>query len=431
MNLKSNYRCWVIIYVAVTLSFATSAGRAAAQPGTIAPIIRRMEGSRDKHNWTEMISACREAVAAGSTDEYLLRSLSWGLCRAGESDEGFDVASRNWRLNPCAWSLEQLVDAATDAGRFEDARKAARILAANRAQWGTAAAASQVAIDRVSSRTYHFVWMIDTANEALPFSNKSGIRIPVPWTKTRWQNAKWSISGAKSWQEETIGESVCVRVVPDGKSPFGLEADVTLTPCTYKAEVQKAKEADYPDEVKHYLGKAPGIDPDSQRAKSIVESIKGKSRFESIFNVMKWCRSNMQYKGIVGESGGTSDEVLARRNGHCEAMTTATVTLLRACGIPARYIRGQTAIRGERGTGLWHTITEYYVTGLGWLPWDQLYPPFAIVPEFLCTFTYAYPYDLNHTTIDGDLTMWDLWRFQSLGLNCEFCSYTLVRTSLD
>lgn len=61
------------------------------------------------------------------------------------------------------------------------------------------------------------------------------------------------------------------------------------------------------------------------------------------------------------------------RRGYCVHFATATAALLRAMGIPSRYVTGY-AVSGTAGE--WVTVTEddahawveYYVNGVGWLP---------------------------------------------------------------
>ena len=62
--------------------------------------------------------------------------------------------------------------------------------------------------------------------------------------------------------------------------------------------------------------------------------------------------------------------------GYCVHYATATVVLLRAAGIPARYVEGYmaNAVAGETVTVTEldaHAWAEYYVTGIGWVPLES------------------------------------------------------------
>lgn len=71
--------------------------------------------------------------------------------------------------------------------------------------------------------------------------------------------------------------------------------------------------------------------------------------------------------------------------GYCVHYATAAVVLLRACGIPARYVEGY-AITVEKGKTVTvrelhaHAWAEYYVNGVGWLVLDAT-PGGSTVPD--------------------------------------------------
>lgn len=390
---------------------------------------RQMDQARDHSEWAAMERACRDGIAAGCKSEYLLRGLSWSLCRQQQYAEAFTVAAENWRINPCAWSLAQYVEAAAGKGDYDEARKAARFLLNNRAEWSDAAQAAQTWIDAVSSRTYRFAWTIDPAKECFQKQNAPDIRVPLPWTNTPYQTATWTVTGSKAFRVERLGENECVRVTPDGLQPFQLKAQVTLTPCNLRRKVEQAPESKYPADVTKYLGKIGGTDPNSERVQATAQTLKGKTRKDTIENVLNWCSRSLRFTGTLKQyNGGTGDDILERGGGHCEGLTTGAVSLLRACGIPARYIRGHGAVVGDKGHGSWHTIVEYYVTGVGWISWDHGYAPFVTRPTYLCTFHYDAPYDVKDAR--GDRTTLDLWNFQALGLACEFVSFNLEKSEL-
>ena len=71
--------------------------------------------------------------------------------------------------------------------------------------------------------------------------------------------------------------------------------------------------------------------------------------------------------------------------GYCVHYATTAVVLLRACGIPARYVEGYT-VNAEKGTTVTvreqnaHAWAEYYVNGVGWLVLEATASA-ATVPE--------------------------------------------------
>lgn len=72
--------------------------------------------------------------------------------------------------------------------------------------------------------------------------------------------------------------------------------------------------------------------------------------------------------------------------GYCVHYATATVVLLRAAGIPARYVEGYltNTVAGETVTvtGLnAHAWAEYYIAGIGWIPLESTAAATAPLPE--------------------------------------------------
>lgn len=66
-----------------------------------------------------------------------------------------------------------------------------------------------------------------------------------------------------------------------------------------------------------------------------------------------------------------TDRILTLKRGHCEHLACGMAALMRAAGIPARLVRGWNvgiSAVGEEGYVLQHSICEFYITGLGWVP---------------------------------------------------------------
>jgi transglutaminase-like putative cysteine protease len=233
---------------------------------------------------------------------------------------------------------------------------------------------------------------------------------------------------AKSHRIERLGENECLRVTPQGTNRFRLEAKVTLTPISYQKQAKAIVSSNtYPEEARRYLLKIKDADPNLPMVLSQARQLKGDSPCASIENVLNWCNANLKYIATeqADAGGGNGEDVLKRKSGHCEGRTTGAVSLLKACGIPARYIRGHGAVVGKAGHGSWHTITEYYLVGIGWIPWDYDYEPFVVRPTYLSTFHYDSPHAAPGR---GDRSVIDLWNFQALGPSCEFVNFKLLRS---
>ena len=117
----------------------------------------------------------------------------------------------------------------------------------------------------------------------------------------------------------------------------------------------------------------------------------GKSDSEKIAAVTDWLRSGHTYTTRPPERPAGVDPVddflFRQPAGHCEFFASAAVLLLRAAGVPARYVTGfrggewnsiggYVAVRGERA----HAWAEAFVAGVGWTRVDATPPAAALAP---------------------------------------------------
>ena len=117
----------------------------------------------------------------------------------------------------------------------------------------------------------------------------------------------------------------------------------------------------------------------------------GKRDSEKIAAVIAWLRSGHAYTTRPPERPAGVDPVVdflfSQPAGHCEFFASAAVLLLRAAGVPARYVTGfrggewnpignYVAVRGERA----HAWAEAFVAGVGWTRVDATPPAEALAP---------------------------------------------------
>jgi hypothetical protein len=117
----------------------------------------------------------------------------------------------------------------------------------------------------------------------------------------------------------------------------------------------------------------------------------GKADSEKIAAVIGWLRSGHTYTTRPPERPAGVDPVddflFSQPVGHCEFFASAAVLLLRAAGVPARYVTGfrggewnpiggYVAVRGERA----HAWAEAFVAGTGWTRVDATPPADALAP---------------------------------------------------
>ncbi|HSY40638.1 MAG TPA: DUF3488 and transglutaminase-like domain-containing protein, partial [Polyangia bacterium] len=112
---------------------------------------------------------------------------------------------------------------------------------------------------------------------------------------------------------------------------------------------------------------------------------------KTITTVIDWLRSGHTYTTRPPERPAGVDPVddflFNQPVGHCEYFASAAVLLLRAAGVPARYVTGfrggewnpiggYVAVRGERA----HAWAEAFVAGAGWTRVDATPPAEALAP---------------------------------------------------
>ena len=104
-----------------------------------------------------------------------------------------------------------------------------------------------------------------------------------------------------------------------------------------------------------------------QTAKEIVG--REANAFFILQRVFDYVTHNMSYK----LSGGwnAAPFLIKRKTGSCSEYTILTIALLRAAGVPARYV-GSYVIRGEDASVdyVFHRWVEAYIPGVGWIPAD-------------------------------------------------------------
>ena len=121
----------------------------------------------------------------------------------------------------------------------------------------------------------------------------------------------------------------------------------------------------------------PELDPEIQRlARRLIPD--GASPRDAARSVKRHLGSFRYTRELFGGDQPLGD-FLRRKSGHCELFATAAVVLLRARGLPARYVAGYYggAVRGERLTlREWdaHAWAELYVPGEGFVPLDATPP---------------------------------------------------------
>lgn len=396
-------------------AFAGQPGTALAKQDGAQALIDQAFKAQSKGDYVTAESLFRRLVDLGRSDEGIFRGLAWNLSRQWKHDEAIRVALDNNRRNPCAWSVAEVCDAYVSSGDYQNGRKWLRFARENEGQWGDARPAFEAAYELAAVKTYELEYTLDPAVLAtVPFlaNLKVDFLSPIPFPNLPYQTSNYEVFGATAVKEQVCGGNKCVRITPMGSLAATLRATVTLTPMSYRQKVKDFDHADVPTEVSKFLKSSGSVVIEDETVQSIVQSIRKPTTTASIDSICLWDHVHFKYDGTSGNSGGGTAAVLKRKTGHCEGLTSGVVGLLRAAGIPTRFVRGHGAITGKSGVPTMHTWTEFFVPSVGWIQWDDQNPPFA-VPARICIgqFRHLSPYDAPG---GGDADTQDLWNFQAV-----------------
>lgn len=102
----------------------------------------------------------------------------------------------------------------------------------------------------------------------------------------------------------------------------------------------------------------------------LARSLRAADDRDTIGTVLGWFEAEMQYEPGTTVVGTSVAEVLRARRGVCQDYAHLCIALLRAAGIPARYVSGYFAPReleiGERVDAESHAWVDVFVEGFGW-----------------------------------------------------------------
>ncbi len=357
----------------------------------------------------------RRLLRAGRTDEFIMRGLAWNLSRQWKHAEAIAASLDNNRRNPCAWSVAQVCEAYVNAGDYENGAKWLRFAKQNETAWGDARPAFESAIEVVAAKTFVVEYTLDPAVLAnIAFLPKGDFLCPLPIPDLPYQTSSYEVEGALSTREETRAGNLCLRVTPDGGRRATVRCTVRLKPMSYRSRVRDFSLTDIPSSVAPLARSTRNVEIEHPTVKALAAELKATSAITTIENICAWDHSNLKFdpRADGATLGGGSVAALKRKTGHCEGVTSGAVALLRACGVPARFVRGYGAVAGASGTPTMHTWTEFYVPGAGWIQWDGENAPFA-VPAKICIgcFRYTSPYAAPGS---GDAETRDLWNFEAV-----------------
>ena len=173
---------------------------------------------------------------------------------------------------------------------------------------------------------------------------------------------------------------------PEGSIGFRVDADVK----TINNIVKIRQKIDFPiqelpDDVIPYTKPSETIDSGNEGIIRIASELaRGEDDlYAAVFKIADWTKNNINYNlsTLTAEVSQKASWVLENRQGVCDELTSLFIALLRAVGIPARFVSGLSYTNSDLFPEKWgpHGWAEVYFPGYGWVPFDVTYGEFGWV----------------------------------------------------
>jgi Transglutaminase-like superfamily len=311
------------------------------------------------------------------------------------------------------------------AGKLDAARRVADELLAGESLWSDAdRRAILPLIDGILTRTFNIRFQFDAALVEGQTSNES-LQVPIPVATNPVQqvlsieamiDSNWMSLPTATVDDQRFG------VMDWEDTPVWIGTSVDLFPADLSAQATQSPWG-YPPELARFVQPSYFVDSSQRDVRSRAASLRKQSAYNTVNSVLSWCSANIDYiPPNPAAYGGKASEVIARRYDHCEGRIMAAAALLRANGIPARMLRGHSAFVGDSGKGFHHTILEFYLASVGWVPWDYGQKPCVAPGDFLTLFSYPHP----PFSPESDTRLQTLMMFQRTSLTCDYVDFEVI-----
>lgn len=170
---------------------------------------------------------------------------------------------------------------------------------------------------------------------------------------------------------------------PSSKIKLLLTANLDLTN-DYKIISQEIPyPSNIPSEITPYLlpGEIIDTNKDIERL-SLSLTANEDDYYSAVFRIADWVTTNINYdlNSVTSEATQKSSWVLDQKAGVCDELTSLFISLLRASGIPAKFVSG-VAYTNLETLDAWgnHGWSEVYFPGIGWVPFDVTYGQYGYI----------------------------------------------------
>ena len=173
---------------------------------------------------------------------------------------------------------------------------------------------------------------------------------------------------------------------PEGKIDFRLNSDVKTTNIIMPIKEKiKFPIEELPKDISIYTKSSETIDSNDEDIVRIAsELVKGEDDlYAAVFKIADWTKNNINYNlsTLTAEVSQKASWVLENKQGVCDELTSLFIALLRAVGIPARFVSGISYTNSPLFPENWgaHGWAEVYFPSYGWVPFDVTYGEFGWV----------------------------------------------------
>ncbi len=173
---------------------------------------------------------------------------------------------------------------------------------------------------------------------------------------------------------------------PEGRIDYKLNAEVKIL--NILQEVRQKIDfpiQELPEDIIVYTKPSETIDSNNEDIVRIASELaKGEDDlYVAVFKIADWTKNNINYNlsTLTAEVSQKASWVLENKQGVCDELTSLFIALLRAVGIPARFVSGLSYTESELFPEKWgpHGWAEVYFPSYGWVPFDVTYGEFGWV----------------------------------------------------
>ncbi|MYA49440.1 MAG: transglutaminase family protein [Chloroflexi bacterium] len=225
--------------------------------------------------------------------------------------------------------------------------------------------------------------------------NENVFRI-IPRVDGAQRNASWEVritpDGARDEHHDAFGNLVLRSLVTQPHREMDVEAAGSVAVRLAQEPVTDLRMEVYRQRLLHsdvYLAKSVLVDPAALADHARTAAGGAVSLLQVVESVTAWLQRHIVYERGYTSVFTTAEEAVARGHGVCQDYAHAAIGLLRALGIPARYVSGLLATQ----VGETHAWIEFFHPDHGWVATDPTRARVLADPRELLTFAVGRDYN--------------------------------------